>query len=193
MKIFVGIDRMPVYGWFVLLTLVLTVGCSNMRVTTSPSLTPAGLQKMKKVAVVIGSGNQGASSSDTFGDLLALELLGAGVDVVERKELDKVTSEQALSLSGVTEADKAVALGKILAVDAIVIGNVEYGQEVSSGYIMGIGAGTKQGVRNAMVKIVDVERGNLIMAMANSYSKVMSMPDAAREFAETFRKKREEK
>lgn len=193
MRIFLGTGRIQLYGWFILWAMVWTVGCSNVRVTTSPSLTQAGLQRVKKVAVVVGAGNQGTSSSDAFGDLLALEFLGAGVDVVERKELDKVTSEQALSLSGVTEADKAVALGKILAVDAIVIGNVEYGQEVSSGYIMGIGAGTKQGVKNATVKIVDIERGNLIMAMASSYSKVMPMPDAAHEFAEAFRKKREEK
>ena len=173
--------------------MVLTAGCSNVKVNTAPSMTTADLQKIKKVAVLIGSGSQSAGSTEAFGDLLALELLGAGVDVVERKELDKVTGEQALSLSGVTEADKAATLGRILAVDAILTGTVESSQEYSTGYFMGIGAGVKQGVKNAMVKVVDIERGNLIMALASSYSKTKPMQEAAHDIAAAFKKRREDR
>lgn len=116
--------------------LILLAGCADVRVALGPRVTQADLQKIKKVAVMFGAGAASAGSGahlggdptamlgmlamrmpgmgsiETFNDHLVLELLGLGWDVVERKQLDKVTSEQALSLSGLTEADKNVALGK---------------------------------------------------------------------------------
>lgn len=193
----------------VVLVLV-TTGCSSVKVNVGPHTTPSDLQKIKKVAVLFGSGAAGSvdvpgmgrvplsgmgigGSAEAFGDALAGELLGIGIEVVERQQLDKVTGEQALSLSGVTEADRTIAIGRVLAVDAILTGTVENGQEYSTGYVMGIGAGLRQGVKNATVKLLDVEKGTLLVALSASYSGVKSVQEAAQDIAEALRKKREGK
>lgn len=186
-----------------LLAGVFLAACSNVKVHVAPRVTATDLQKIKKVAVLFGSGSPTGSfpipglgvgsSAEAFGDALAVEMLGIGLDVVERQQLDKVTGEQALGLSGVTEGDKTVAIGKVLAVDAILTGTVDSGQEFSTGYVMGIGAGLRQGIKNATVKVLDVERGNLVVALSASYSSVKTVQEVAQDIAEAFKKKREGK
>jgi hypothetical protein len=178
-----------------------------------PRVTQADLQKIKKVAVLFGAGAApagsgarlggdptamlgmlamrmpGMGSVETFNDHLVLELLGLGLDVVERKQLDKVTSEQALSLSGLTEADKNVALGKILAVDAIITGNVDIRQEYDTGWLFGIGAGMKEVVKTATMRMLDVEKGNTLVAISATYSRGEEQQDVARDLADALKKK----
>jgi curli biogenesis system outer membrane secretion channel CsgG len=193
--------------------LFLLVGCADVRVALGPRVTQADLQKIKKVAVLFGAGAASAGSGahlggdptamlgmlamrmpgmgsiETFNDHLVLELLGLGWDVVERKQLDKVTSEQALSLSGLTEADKNVALGKILAVDAIITGNVDIRQEYDTGWLFGIGAGMKEVVKTATLRILDVEKGNTLVAISATYSRGEEQQDVARDLADALKKK----
>ena len=193
--------------------LILLAGCADVRVALGPRVTQADLQKIKKVAVLFGAGAASAGSGahlggdpaamlgmlamrmpgmgsiETFNDHLVLELLGLGWDVVERKQLDKVTSEQALSLSGLTEADKNVALGKILAVDAIITGNVDIRQEYDTGWLFGIGAGMKEVVKTATLRMLDVEKGNTLVAISATYSRGEEQQDVARDLADALKKK----
>jgi curli biogenesis system outer membrane secretion channel CsgG len=193
--------------------LILLAGCADVRVALGPRVTQADLQKIKKVAVMFGAGAASAGSGahlggdptamlgmlamrmpgmgsiETFNDHLVLELLGLGWDVVERKQLDKVTSEQALSLSGLTEADKNVALGKILAVDAIITGNVDIRQEYDTGWLFGIGAGMKEVVKTATLRMLDVEKGNTLVAISATYSRGEEQQDVARDLADALKKK----
>ncbi len=193
--------------------LILLAGCADVRVALGPRVTQADLQKIKKVAVLFGAGAApagsgarlggdptamlgmlamrmpGMGSVETFNDHLVLELLGLGLDVVERKQLDKVTSEQALSLSGLTEADKNVALGKILAVDAIITGNVDIRQEYDIGWLFGIGAGMKEVVKTATMRMLDVEKGNTLVAISATYSRGEEQQDVARDLADALKKK----
>ncbi len=193
--------------------LILLAGCADVRVALGPRVTQADLQKIKKVAVLFGAGAASAGSGahlggdpaamlgmlamrmpgmgsiETFNDHLVLELLGLGWDVVERKQLDKVTSEQALSLSGLTEADKNVALGKILAVDAIITGNVDIRQEYDTGWLFGIGAGMKEVVKTATLRMLDVEKGNTLVAISATYSRGEEQQNVARDLADALKKK----
>ncbi|MSR23865.1 MAG: hypothetical protein EXR96_02075 [Nitrospiraceae bacterium] len=195
--------------------LILLAGCADVRVAVGPRVTQADLQKIKKVAVLFGAGaasagsgahlggdptamlgmlamrmpGMGTGSIETFNDHLVLELLRLEWDVVERKQLDKVTSEQALSLSGLTEADKNVALGKILAVDAIITGNVDIRQEYDTGWLFGIGAGMKEVVKTATLRMLDVEKGNTLVAISASYSRGEEQQDVARDLADALKMK----
>jgi hypothetical protein len=207
--------RSGINGLRIACGLILLAGCADVRVALGPRVTQADLQKIKKVAVLFGAGaapagsgahlggdpaamlgmlamrmpGMGAGSIETFNDHLVLELLGLGWDVVERKQLDKVTSEQALSLSGLTEADKNVALGKILAVDAIITGNVDIRQEYDTGWLFGIGAGMKEVVKTATLRMLDVEKGNTLVAISATYSRGEEQQDVARDLADALKKK----
>lgn len=202
-----------VNGLIIVCGLSLLAGCADVRVALGPRVTQADLQKIRKVAVLFGAGAApagsgarlgddptamfgmlamrmpGMGSVETFNDHLVLELLGLGLDVVERKQLDKVTSEQALSLSGLTEADKNVALGKILAVDAIITGNVDIRQEYETGWLFGIGAGMKEVVKTATLRMLDVEKGNTLMAISATYPRGEEQQDVARDLADALKKK----
>ncbi len=100
-----------------------------------------------------------------------------------------MTSEQALSLSGLTEADKSVALGKILAVEAILTGNIDIRQEYDTGWVFGIGAGMKEVVKTATMRMLDVEKGNTLVAISVSYPRGETQQDAARDLVDALRKK----
>jgi curli biogenesis system outer membrane secretion channel CsgG len=114
-----------------------------------------------------------------------------GIDVVERAQLDNVMKEQALSLGGVTESDKTIAAGKILAVDALITGTVGMGHTFSQGFsflFFGTGPSVHEVVSNASIKIIDVEKGNwlLIITMSNGNDSVL---DTAKSFAKILKQK----
>ncbi len=183
-----------------LLAAISLSGCSNLAVAVAPKVTQADLRKIKKVAIQLdGSGANGmpnfggfrfmgGGSTDAFSDHFAVELLKLGIDVVERTQLDKVMKEQALNLGGVTEAEKTIAAGKILAVDALITGSVGMGQTYSTGYVMGIGAGMHEVVNSASIRIIDVEKGNWLMVITMSGGKD-SVLDTATSFAKALKQK----
>lgn len=182
-----------------LLGFMVLSGCSNLSVAVSPRVTQADLRKIKKVAIQLdGAGMAGmptfgglrmmGGGGEAFSDHFAVELLKLGIDVVERDQLDKVMKEQALNLGGVTEAEKTIAVGKILAVDALITGSVGMGHTYSTGYVMGIGAGMHEVVNNASIKIIDVEKGNWLLIITMSGGKD-SVLDTATSFAKAFKQK----
>jgi curli biogenesis system outer membrane secretion channel CsgG len=183
-----------------LLGIISLSGCSNISVAVGPRVTQADLRKIKKVAIQLDGGGfagmpafgglrmMGGGGSEAFSDHFAVELLRLGIDVVERAQLDKVMKEQALNLGGVTEAEKTIAVGKILAVDALITGSVGMGQTFSSGYVMGIGAGMQEIVNNASIKIIDVEKGNWLLIITMSGGKD-SVLDTATAFAKALKQK----
>lgn len=174
-------------------------GCSNLSVAVAPKVTQADLRKIKKVAIQLDAGGSAGmpgfggfrlmgGGTDAFSDHFAVELLKLGIDVVERTQLDKVMKEQALNLGGVTEAEKTIAAGKILAVDALVTGSVGMGQTYSTGYVLGIGAGMNEVVSSASIRIIDVEKGNWLMVITMSGGKD-SVLDTATSFAKALKQK----
>jgi hypothetical protein len=170
-------------------------GCSNLSVALGPKVTQADLRKVKKVALyldAVSAGGMGGfrilgSGQESFSDHFAVELLKMGIDVVERTQLDRVMKEQALNLGGVTESDRTIAAGKILAVDALITGTVGMGATYSMGFY-GIGSGVHEVVNSASIKMIDVEKGNwlLIITVAEGRD---SVPETARTFAEALKEK----
>jgi len=154
------------------------------------------LKMIKRMAVVLGSSSTttqqqinvwGSSDlTEVMSDNLVLELMNMGYELVERSSLEKVLSEQKLQMSGLSDPETAAKVGKILNVDAIVLGSVTTSQEMKiSGGFMGIGAGTtaKSVVSNATMKIVDIKKGNIAMIVTLSYKKGQPPTEAAKTMA----------
>jgi len=169
----------------------------DVKAAVSSGTTADDLRKIKKVAVVLRAGQVQMNSQLPFamvgGDLthvmadnIALELMTLGYQVIERASLDKVISEQKLQMSGIADPVTAAQVGKVLGIDAIVLGNITSSQktQVSSGF-MGIGSGVSsaQVISNATMKVVGVEQANVIMVVTLSYKKGQPPTEAAKTMA----------
>src|SRR6185295_15375682 len=122
--------------------------CLAMFATIAPA------QQKKRVAVFdFEYGTVQSSSAAIFGtnvdvgkgiaDLMVNNLVSSGVySVVERKALDKVMTEQNFSNSNRADPTSAAKLGKLLGVDAIIIGSVtEFGRDDKATSVGGGGFG----------------------------------------------------
>lgn len=102
----------------------------------------AGAQQKKRVAVMnfdyatVHSGVLSIWGSDVdvgkgIADLLVDKLVqGSAYSVIERKVLDKILAEQNLSNSDRADTNSAAKIGKVLGVDAIIIGSItEFGRD----------------------------------------------------------------
>src|SRR4026207_2576249 len=76
-------------------------------------------------------------------DLLVTYLVKDGsYSVIERKALDKILSEQNLSNSDRFDANSAAKIGKLLGVDAMIVGSItQFGNDTKNTGARGVGAG----------------------------------------------------
>lgn len=114
------------------------------------------------------SGFLGQGASKGVSDLLVTQLVNGGTyRVIERSRLEQILQEQNLGSSGRVDASTAARLGKLLGVEAVLVGsitqfNVE--RRSSGGGFFGIGGSTQ--TSNAIVEIsarlIDTETGEII-------------------------------
>ena len=119
------------------------------------ALMPAGwAQNKKRVAVLnfdyatVQSGVSAVFGTNVdvgkgIADLLVTRLVNDGVySVIERKALDKIISEQNFSNSDRANADTAAKIGRILGVDAIIVGSItQFGRDDKSQGVGGAAIG----------------------------------------------------
>ncbi|MBK8396809.1 MAG: hypothetical protein IPL26_16460 [Leptospiraceae bacterium] len=106
--------------------LFIFTACSSMDVAVSGN--KQLLKTMKKVAVMNFEMNNSDPKEQEFSDIIAHQFLkSTNFNVIERDKLviSKVIGEQSLSRSGIIDETTAAQMGKILGVDAIVIGKGE--------------------------------------------------------------------
>jgi len=123
----------------------------------------------RKIAVVefenktsYGARRLGTSASD----ILVTELVKTNkFIVVERDKLNKILDEQKLAVSGVIDSNTAVKMGKLLGLNAIVIGGIsQFGvKEEGSDYLL---TQSRQQVAECSVdiRVIDVETGEILYA-----------------------------
>jgi len=117
---------------------------------TGPISPLAGRGKYRTVAVAEFDA-QGVSSTDAavIAEMLRNRLLNAGgFTVIEKKNMDKVLTEQAFQQTGCTSQECAVKLGKLLNAQGIVVGTF----------------GKLLGRYLVSVRLVDVETGRAVVA-----------------------------
>jgi len=112
-------------------------------------------------------------------DLLVTNLVKDGsYSVIERKALDKILAEQNFSNSNRADATSAAKIGKMLGVDAIIVGSVtQFGNDTKNTGIGGVGAGLgkigiggvgqkqSKAIVGLTARIINVDTGE-IMAVA---------------------------
>jgi len=128
------------------------------------------------VAQIFGS-NQDVGKG--IADMLVDRLVNDGkYSVIERKALDKLIAEQNFSNSDRADPSSAAKIGKLLGVDAIIIGSItEFGRDDKSKSIGGVGAaagkfgiggiGTKESkaVVQITARMVNVETGEILASI----------------------------
>lgn len=83
-------------------------------------------------------------------DVFSIELLDVGINVIDRTLLDKVLSEQKLSLSGLMEKQDYQKIGKLVNADAILWGSVSLVKQI----------GKRRG--EVSVRLIDVGTGTVV-------------------------------
>ncbi|MFA6031028.1 MAG: CsgG/HfaB family protein [Elusimicrobiota bacterium] len=108
---------------------LLLAACAGPDVSFSPRFRDA---RVRRVALAGFEGPGGGAAAD----FLAHELLKAGADVVERGRLEAVLAEQRLGASGALDPATVRKAGRILGVDAVLVGSVTQYSPPQSYYVM---------------------------------------------------------
>lgn len=133
--------------------ILLLASCVEVWAQASPAGTPAGGRK-KRVAIMdfdyatVHSGVAAIFGQDVdigkgITDLLVTNLVKDGTySVIERKAMDKILAEQNFSNSDRANPNSAAKLGKLLGVDAIIVGSItQFGNDTQNTKVGGGGGG----------------------------------------------------
>ncbi|MBI4656527.1 MAG: hypothetical protein HY746_07265 [Elusimicrobia bacterium] len=109
-----------------------------------------------------GQGRLGSSASD----VLITELVKSEkFIVVERDKLNKIMEEQKFQGQGIVDAETAVKVGKVLGLEAIVVGAVSQFGVKTEGHDYLLKQGKQQVAEVAVdIRLVDVETGQILLA-----------------------------
>ena len=133
---------------------VLFLYCASAQFVKNPNF---DITTINKIAIFPFSGNNELGAG--LADMIALNLMERNVVVVERSEVQRVFAEQGLSQTGLVQESQIIETGKMLGVDAIMLGSVIYKKVefyYQGQYIM------KDGIGNANIRMVDTKTGALI-------------------------------
>jgi len=140
------------FAWALFLALAVPVYAQTQPATTTPGTNPTPGGRKKRVAIMdFDYGTVRSYSSAMFGsdidvgkgitDLLVQYLVKDGTySVIERKAMDKILAEQNFSNSDRANPASAAKIGKLLGVDALIIGSItQFGNETKNTNIGGAG------------------------------------------------------
>lgn len=150
----------------------------DVKAAVSAGVSSNELQKIGRVAVVFGEG-KGDDLADIMADNIALELLNLGFQVIERVALEKVISEQKLQMSGLIDPSTAAKIGKLVGVDAVVLGSMTTLRKETGITV----------ISNATAKVVGVNKGDVLIIVTISYREGQTPAEATKTMAEALAKK----
>jgi len=102
------------------------VTCLVVLAVSLALLPPVFSQSKTKIAVLdFEAKNISKETAEAVADILSTELFNSGrFNVIERKAITTLLEEQKLQMTGITDMNEAVEIGKILNVEKIMIGSV---------------------------------------------------------------------
>lgn len=136
--------------------LFLAVQCSTIDVAVTGN--KQIVKNVKKIAVINFEMSNRDSREQEYADILGHQFLkGTRFNVIERDKIviSKVIGEQTLSRSGIIDESTAAQMGKILGVDAIVIGKGEP--------LMIDNKNVDYSLNTFNIKVINVETGNIFV------------------------------
>ena len=146
--------RMQVVGYLIGFSLVLPLGMLAAGCASGESAAHVNIDvsRIDKVAVVDVLGDiKGDTAKNQIADYFGMELLKRGFTPVERTQIQSLLKEHQFEAMDVTSPEGVVKAGKILNVSAVIVANVQYGEElamtaklieVEDGRILWIGKGS---------------------------------------------------
>ena len=149
------------------------IGCATTEEFVRPGV---DFRKYKRIAVLpfsdyplqIGSGIQVA-------DIVAMELLKCGIDVVDRSSINQILNEQTAGLSGVIDESTTPKVGKLLGVKGIMTGSInEYGTTVTNIQLVQGASPAYMPVSTAGItlKLIDTETGQIVWSASSRGSEI---------------------
>ena len=122
-------------------------------------------------------------------DIFSMALFDAGINVIDRMHLDKVLSEQKLSLSGLMEKQDYQKIGKLVNADVILWGSLSLVKQI----------GKRRG--EISIRLIDVGTGTIVYTSLGEKSDVWGgvdvtsfknelMSEAGKKLAEFLKKRR---
>ncbi len=139
---------------FIIFQLLASCSSIDVAVTGNKQL----LKNMKKIAIMNFEMNNQDPKEQEFADIIAHQFLKTTkLNVIERDKLviSKVIGEQTLSRTGIIDESTAAQMGKILGVDAIVIGKGDH---------LTVDNKTIEYCLNTFnIKVISVETGNIFV------------------------------
>ncbi|MFC1679349.1 CsgG/HfaB family protein, partial [Elusimicrobiota bacterium] len=103
-------------------SLTLIAGCAGGRLSHRPDY---DYGKISHVGVLsFADAHDMPGTGMIVSDRIAQHLIGSGLSIIERGQLDKVLKEQRLGATGALSRDSVKELGRVLGVDAVVIGSL---------------------------------------------------------------------
>jgi curli biogenesis system outer membrane secretion channel CsgG len=145
--------------------------------SAAPATPRRPLGERKRIAVIpfdFGSikhwwGNDDWDIGRDMADLLKVELVNSGVyQVLERKMLDQILGEQAISQAGLVDPRSMVQVGRLMGVNAVIVGTVTqfgFDERTSDGFL---GLGRTRDLRAVValnVRLVDPNTGEVLGAV----------------------------
>ena len=166
-----------------LIVLLIVCSCSTSEEFVRPN---TDFKKYDRLAVLplVDYPNQ-PSSGTVVADIISMELIKEGIDVVDRANTVQILNEQKLGLSGVIDETTAPKVGKLLGVNAIISGSVnEYGTTTTNIQVVQGADPAYMPISSAGVslKLIDVETGQMVWAASARGTEVGNnlMANAAR-------------
>ena len=148
------VSLLIIAAWFVLPSAAQTTASQAPSASSAPSAAPAPGGRKKRIAIfdfdyaTVQSSTQALFGTNVdvgkgISDLLVRHLVEDGTySVIERKAMDKILGEQNFSNSDRANPNSAAKIGKILGVDAIVVGSItQFGNDNQNTKVGGSGGG----------------------------------------------------
>jgi len=111
--------------------------------------------KYKRVTVFPFINNKPEKYNYHISDQLSTSLMKRGYTVIERTQLEALLRELNIELTGLINQNDMMRIGKLLKIDTIVMGSLEY--DIAPGYAWWLKSGT--------MRMIDVTTGELIVSI----------------------------
>lgn len=135
--------------------------------TTQHTLPPAGTAVSASFKSNAGPTQKHELLDQLVNDYVGLGLMKIGYDIVERRRLETVVEEQALQQTGLLDQNHLIKAGKVLGLQAIVLGSYIPSQKLNIGVLKG--GGITHTIKQASFKLVGIEEARTLIMVIVSY------------------------
>jgi len=122
--------------------------------------------KHRKIAVLPFQNNGQSGTDSQIADKLSLRLMERGFTIVERSQLERVFEEVKLNYTGALSQAELKKIGKVLSVDMIIMGTLQYAYAPSQTTLVGNYASSTEGylfLQSETARFIDIETGEVLI------------------------------